>query len=232
MDRRDSDYRRVLGLQSYLELGLPHRGRHILSLFQQAFSQGNIAQTNAIPPQDRFYWDTNGVVKPLVLGHPFGKVLPAPQKAGQVAGHAGKAKELLLRFRAEIAEMRVSRLLPNIDAMHCRLSLLDESTFAAVWYSELAPNEGTFFGMERYRYLTKARCYIKHREHHAALLLLGRILDYTQRYARPLDMLETLILISICRYRMESEGGQQYAYQQGSQNKLHFRRALGPQFFL
>ena len=26
MDRRDSDYRRVLGLQSYLELGLPHRG--------------------------------------------------------------------------------------------------------------------------------------------------------------------------------------------------------------
>ena len=26
MDRRDSDYRRVLGLQSYLEIGLPHRG--------------------------------------------------------------------------------------------------------------------------------------------------------------------------------------------------------------
>ena len=121
------------------------------------------------------------------------------------AGNVGKAKELLLRFRVEIAERRVSRLLPNIDAMHCRLSLLDESTFAAVWYAELVPNEVTFFGMERYRYLAKARCYIKHREHHAALLLLGRMLDYTQRYARPLDMPETLILISICRCRMESE---------------------------
>lgn len=82
---------------------------------------------------------------------------------------------------------------------------MDESTFAAVWYAELAPNEATFYGMECYRYLTKVRCYIKHREYHVALLLLGRVLDYTRRYARPLDMLETLILISMCRYRMENE---------------------------
>ena len=121
------------------------------------------------------------------------------------AGNGGKAKELLLRFRAEIAERRVSWLLPNIDAMRCRLSLMDESTFAAVWYAELAPNEAAFYGMECYRYLTKVRCYIKHREYHVALLLLGRVLDYTRRYARPLDMLETLILISMCRYRMENE---------------------------
>ena len=103
-------------------------------------------------------------------------------------GSIGKARELLLQFRGEIVERKVVRLLPNIDAMRCRLSLLDESTFASVWYSELAPNEWTFFGMERYRYLTKIRCYIKHREYHVALLLSGRMLDYAQRYSRPLDM--------------------------------------------
>ena len=131
------------------------------------------------------------------------------------AGSIDKAWDLLLQFRAGIVERNVARLLPNIDAMRCRLSLLDESAFASVWYSEQSPNEGVFYGMERYRYLTKARCYIKHREHHAALLLLGRMLDYTRRYARPLDMLETLILISICRYRMENEDWRE-----------HFTRAL------
>lgn len=121
------------------------------------------------------------------------------------AGGTGKARELLLRFRGGAAERGAVRLLPNLDAMRCRLSLLDESAFAAVWFAELAPDDGTFCGMERYRYLTKVRCYLKRREHHAALLLLGRILDDSRRCARPLDMLETLILVSICRYRMQSE---------------------------
>jgi len=131
------------------------------------------------------------------------------------AGNIGKAKNLLLQFRAEIAELGACRLLPNIDAMRCRLSLLEDSAYASVWFSEQAPGEEEFYGMARYRYLTKARCYIKSREHHSALLLLGRILDYTQRYKRPLDMLETLILISICRFRMENEDWRE-----------HFGRAL------
>ncbi len=269
MDCRDSDYRRILGLQSYLEIGLPHRGTGGLAKKIPAVTKLLTSKTVTLPemcvtsnlpsllrggkdfsewvPKDRRLYNTIRIPVETVLGRygvGLGDIaltesllekgedvsgrflsLTALQKRLRArgtpemelvltallvrtlltAGNVGKAKELLLRFRAEIAERSVSRLLPNIDAMRCRLSLLDESTFAAVWYSELAPNEGTFFGMERYRYLTKARCYIKHREHHAALLLLGRMLDYTQRYARPLDMLETLILISICRCRMGSE---------------------------
>jgi len=131
------------------------------------------------------------------------------------AGNTGKAKSLLLRFRTDMAEAGANRLLPNIDAMRCRLSLLEDSPYSSVWFSELAPGEEVFYGMERYRYLTKARCYIRNRDHHSALLLLGRMLDYTRRYKRPLDMLETLILISICRFRMESEDWRD-----------HFTRAL------
>ncbi len=269
MDRRDSDYRRILGLQFYLEIGLPHRGTVGLTkkipavaklLTSKTVTLPEMSVTSNLPsllrggkdfsewvPKDRRLYNTIRIPVEAVLGR-YGVglgdialtesllekgedvsgrflVLTALQEKLRAkgtpemefvltallvrtlltAGNGGKAKELLLRFRAEIAERRVSWLLPNIDAMRCRLSLMDESTFAAVWYAELAPNEAAFYGMERYRYLTKVRCYIKHREYHVALLLLGRVLDYTRRYARPLDMLETLILISMCRYRMENE---------------------------
>ena len=269
MDRRDSDYRRVLGLQSYLEIGLPHRGTGGLTKKLPAVYQLLTSKTLTLPemsvtsnlpsllrggkdfsewvPKDKRLYNTIRIPVEKVLGRygvGLGDIaltesllekgedvsgrfltLTALQEELRArgtpemefvltallvrtllaAGSIDKAQELLLQFRAEIVGRKITRLLPNIDAMHCRLSLMNESPFAAVWYAELAPNEGTFYGMERYRYLTKARCYIKHREHHAALLLLGRMLDYTQRYARPLDMLETLILISICRYRMGSE---------------------------
>ena len=269
MDRRDSDYQRVLGLQSYLEIGLPHRGTGGLAKKIPAVAKLLTAKTVALPemsvtsnlpsllrggkdfsewvPKDRRLYNTIRIPVEMVLGR-YGVGLgdialteSLLEKGEDVSGRflaltalqeelrakgtpemefvltallvrtllttgsVGKARDLLLQFRGSVAERGVTRLLPNIDAMRCRLSLLDESTFAAVWYAELAPNEATFFGMERYRYLTKARCYIKHREYHVALLLLGRMLDYSQRYSRPLDMLETLILISICRYRMGSE---------------------------
>ena len=269
MDRRDSDYQRVLGLQSYLEIGLPHRGTGGLAKKIPAVAKLLTAKTVALPemsvtsnlpsllrggkdfsewvPKDRRLYNTIRIPVEMVLGR-YGVGLgdialteSLLEKGEDVSGRflaltalqeelrakgtpemefvltallvrtllttgsVGKARDLLLQFRGSVAERGVTRLLPNIDAMRCRLSLLDESTFAAVWYAELVPNEATFFGMERYRYLTKARCYIKHREYHVALLLLGRMLDYSQRYSRPLDMLETLILISICRYRMGSE---------------------------
>ena len=269
MDRGDSDYRRVCGLQSYLEIGLPHRGTEGLAKKLPAVAKLLTSKTVALPemsvtsnlpsllrggkdfsewvPKDKGLYNTIRIPVEMVLGRygvGLGDIaltesllekgedvsgrflsLTALQEELRArgtpemefvlaallvrtlltAGNTGKARDLLLQFRAEAVERGAARLLPNIDAMRCRLSLLDGGTFASVWFSELAPNEAVFYGMERYRYLTKARCCIKHRQYHAALLLLGRMLDYTRRYARPLDMLETLILISICRYRMEGD---------------------------
>lgn len=119
------------------------------------------------------------------------------------AGEIGRARELLVQFRGEAAAAGASRLLPNIDAMHCRLSLLEDSSFAGRWFTDQAPGEDAFCATERYRCLTKARCYIQRGDYLAALLLLGRLLDDARRYDRPLDLLETLILISICRCRMD-----------------------------
>ncbi len=131
-------------------------------------------------------------------------------RALSAAGDTGRARELLLRFRGEAEQTGAGYLLPNIDAMRCRLSLLENSVFASVWFSRLSPKEEVFLGTDCYRYLTKARCCIQRREHHAALLLLGQVLDCTRRFARPLDMLETLILIAVCRFRMEGGDWQEH----------------------
>ena len=52
-------------------------------------------------------------------------------------------------------------------------------------------------------YLTKARCYLQRGEYRSALALLGRLLDYFTRYDRALDRIEALILLAVCRRRME-----------------------------
>lgn len=129
------------------------------------------------------------------------------------AGNPSGAEELLLRFRAEAALANTPRILSNLDAMRCRLSLLEDGTYATVWSAEQPSGEDGFLWADSYRCLTKVRCWMRVREHHAALLLLSRLLDYFQRCNRPLDRLETLILIAICRFRMGCNDWREYLTQ-------------------
>lgn len=128
------------------------------------------------------------------------------------AGNLSKAQMLLLQFRTEAVRMNAPHVLSNADAMQCRLSLLEDGQFASDWSSEQNPGEEPLFWTESYRCLTKARCLIKEREHLTALLLLGRILDYVQRHDRFLDLIETLILTAICRFRMDCEDWRTYLF--------------------
>lgn len=274
----DRDYRRVLGLQAYLDVSLPHRGTAGLPelcsnlcamLSSEAITLPEIHITSGLPsvlrggkdlslwtsgnPADFEWLRTSGeqalgrfavglweLLQTEILLEKGQDVsgqfltLPALQKELRtkgapetefvlaallvrvlcMAGSLQKAQQHLERFRSEAAR-EAGWLLPNLDAMRCRLSLLEDSAFSGIWFSEQAPDESSFCPMERYRYLTKVRCYIKRREYHAALLLLGGMLDYTGRYDRPLDRLETLVLTAICRYRMGSGDW-----------KEHFSRAL------
>ena len=119
------------------------------------------------------------------------------------AGRRADAQALLLQFRSEIEQRGgPAGIAANIDAMHCRLSLMGEGAYAAAWNAGQPSDGGNILWTESYRCLTKARCCIKEGAHHTALLLLSRILDYARRHRRPLDMLEALILIAICRFRM------------------------------
>ena len=104
----------------------------------------------------------------------------------------------------------VSRLLPNIDAFLCRLSLMQDSNYANVWFRDQVPARHPFLSMERYRYLTLVRCDMKRRLYPTALLLLGEMLTYTEAYDRTLDHIESLLLAAICRYRMGGGDWQDY----------------------
>lgn len=118
------------------------------------------------------------------------------------AGRPSSAEELLLRFRGEAEQAGKRRVLSNLDAMRCRLSLLGDGRYATAWLAEQPPGEDAFLWEDSYRCLTRARCWLRDRRHHDALLLLGRLLDYFRRGSRPLDRLETLILTAVCRFCM------------------------------
>lgn len=121
------------------------------------------------------------------------------------SGGLREAVKMLMEFRDRMDRNGTAHLLPNIDAMRCRLSLLDGSGYAGEWLTDQPQEEQTFFGMEHYRGLTKVRCWIQAEQYHSALLLLGRTLDSTQEFGRCLDRLETMILAAVCRFRMGGE---------------------------
>lgn len=129
------------------------------------------------------------------------------------AGSPSDAESLLLQFRTEAVQANTPRILSNLDAMRCRLSLLEDGTYATVWSAEQPSGEDGFLWADSYRCLTRVRCWLRDRKHHAALLLLSRLLDYFRRCNRPLDRLETLILIAICRFRMDCNDWREYLTQ-------------------
>lgn len=118
------------------------------------------------------------------------------------SGDLEQAVRDVTAFRGRMEAEGQRQLLPNLDGLLCRFALLVGGEYAHKWFVEEAPDENDFFGMERYRYLTKARCYLRREEYLSALTLLGRLLDYFARYDRTLDRIEALILLALCRYRM------------------------------
>lgn len=125
-------------------------------------------------------------------------------------GDLDRAVEDMTAFRTRMAEAGQKQLLPNLDALLCRFSLLTGGEKAHRWLTEEAPDENDFFIMERYRYLTKVRCYLQQGKYLPALALLGRLLDYFTQYDRTLDRIEALILLAVCRYRMEAADWQDH----------------------
>jgi len=119
-------------------------------------------------------------------------------------GNVEQAVQDLTSFRTRMEKTGQRQLLPNMDALLCRIDLLTGGEYAHKWFTEDAPDENDFFIMERYRYLTKVRCYLQRGENLTALTLLGRLLDYFSQYDRTLDQIEALSLLAICRWRMEA----------------------------
>lgn len=93
-----------------------------------------------------------------------------------VQGELTAAKELLASFEASAREQQAVQLLPNIQAMRCRLALYENDRKTVDRWLPSAPDgEKEFYSLERYRYLTKVRCHIADGECLAALGLLEKL---------------------------------------------------------
>ncbi|MDE6280668.1 MAG: LuxR C-terminal-related transcriptional regulator, partial [Oscillospiraceae bacterium] len=118
-------------------------------------------------------------------------------------GELFAAKELLASFEASVREQRAMQLLPNIQAMRCRLALYENDRETVNrWLASAPDGEKEFCSLERYRYLTKVRCHIADGKYLAALGLLEKLRYYAEQTGRPYIRMETGLLSAIAKERM------------------------------
>lgn len=121
-------------------------------------------------------------------------------------GEIQTAKAVLASFEEAVREQGACQLLPNIAALKCRLNLLGGGKKAVEEWMEQAPDENRDFCiLERYRYLTKVRCYLSVGEFGKAWALLEKLRYYAEKYHRTYIHIEVNLLGAMTKYAM---GGQ------------------------
>ena len=120
-------------------------------------------------------------------------------------GDIPSAKELLDAFEQSVRENKAVQLLPNIQALRCRLALYEGDMESVDRWLKTAPAEDKeFCVLERYRYLTKVRCYLAKGEYLAAQALLEKLRYYAEQTSRPYIRMETGLLSAVV---LERTGG-------------------------
>lgn len=122
------------------------------------------------------------------------------------SGDLERAKLQLASFGERARQEDAFQLLSNIEALRCRLALYEGDKETVRQWMETAPDEDREFCiLERYRYLTKARCYLSAGDHMKALALLEKIQYYTEVCQRTYIRMEAGILTAVARSRMGVE---------------------------
>lgn len=120
-------------------------------------------------------------------------------------GKSETAKKYLVGIRDRFLQKNETRFSSNIEAMLCRIALLEGDVETAVkWREKQAPQEDTtIWTMWRFQYLVKVEVLIQESEYVNALLLLTQLLYYTKRCNKVIDEIQVHTLMAICYYRME-----------------------------
>ena len=123
-------------------------------------------------------------------------------------GQPTDARRTIEVLRECFAERGLTRFLPNMDAMLCRIDMHTGDLDAAdAWYREKAPREPTHLNvMRRYQYLTQAMVEIMQNRPDAALLTLSPMEPYIQNCARIIDGIHLNVLTAIALHRKRDEG--------------------------
>ena len=104
-------------------------------------------------------------------------------------------------------ERGLTRFLPNMDAMLCRIDMHTGDLDAAdAWYREKAPCEPTHLNvMRRYQYLTQAMVELEDGRPDTAQLTLSPLEPYIQNCARNIDGIHLNVLTAIALHRKKDE---------------------------
>lgn len=123
-----------------------------------------------------------------------------------IKGDAEYGEEILKSFERKAREEAL-RLIPNIQALQCRIYLYQGRMTEVMKWMQEAPDEvEEFCAMERLQYLTKVRVYLQRGMYEHACGLLQQLLYYAEKMKRTYIKMEANLLLAIAQYRMEREG--------------------------
>ena len=122
-------------------------------------------------------------------------------------GQSADARKTVADLRSQFTERELTRFLPNMDAMLCRIALhtgdLDE---ADVWYRVKAPREPMHINiLKRYQYFTQAMVELANGKPDSALLTLTPMEPYCTACMRYIDTIHLKVLTAIALYQKRDE---------------------------
>lgn len=117
------------------------------------------------------------------------------------------ARKTITDLRRQFDKRELTRFLPNMDAMLCRIALrtgdLDE---ADAWYRAKAPREPTHINiLKRYQYFTQAMVELANGKPDSALLTLTPMEPYCTACMRYIDTIHLKVLTAIALYQKKNE---------------------------
>lgn len=113
-------------------------------------------------------------------------------------GREDDATNHLKRFEESLPPETPEQLRNNLEAMQTRIALYRGDLKQAEEWMHRAPDENLeFVTMERYRYLTKVRCYIAEGNYISALAILEKLISYADRYYRHYTFMESTMLKAV-----------------------------------
>ena len=177
-----------------------------LQLMQEEAGQQALCELIRSSPERHFVLLSRGVPPGCLMAFQYTGLMTVLE-ADDLLFDAGDVQRTIMVLRECFAERGLTRFLPNMDAMLCRIDMHTGDLDAAdAWYREKAPCEPTHLNvMRRYRYLTQAMVEIMQNRPDAALLTLSPMEPYIQNCARIIDGIHLNVLTAIALYRKKDE---------------------------
>ena len=142
-------------------------------------------------------------------------------------GQIQTAGEVLASFEKSVIEQGAVQLLTNIAALRCRLALYRGDREAVLAWMGQAPDEDREFCiLERYRYLTKVRCFLSLGEYLKAQVLLEKLRYYAEKCGRTYIRMEVRLLSAIAKYRTGGEWKEEFFHALKEACGYHFIRLV------